>query len=87
MVSQASPSTITEQFHDLIHANHMYGLWELAGLMTARPEPQAIPYMWPWSLMKQVVEPGKFASWIAPPVRGINHQALDFEYVTVLPAN
>jgi len=26
-------------------------------------------------------EPGKFANWIAPPARGINHQPVDFEYV------
>ncbi len=39
------------------------------------------------SLMKPVTAPGQFASWIAPPVRGINHQALDFEYVTALPEN
>src|SRR5208337_1076952 len=31
------------------------------------------------SLMKPVTAPGQFASWIAPPTRGINHQALDFE--------
>jgi benzoyl-CoA 2,3-epoxidase subunit B len=28
-----------------------------------------------------VTQPGKFASWIAPPARGINAQAADFEYV------
>ena len=28
-----------------------------------------------------VIEPGKFASWIAPPQRGINGQAIDYEYV------
>jgi benzoyl-CoA 2,3-dioxygenase component B len=33
------------------------------------------------SLMRQVVAPGKFAGWIAPPRRGINGQPLDFEYV------
>jgi benzoyl-CoA 2,3-dioxygenase component B len=33
------------------------------------------------SLMVPVVERGKFASWIAPPARGINGQAIDFEYV------
>ena len=33
------------------------------------------------SLMQPVVEPGKFASWIAPPSRGINGQPIDFEYV------
>jgi len=29
----------------------------------------------------RVVEPGKFANWIAAPRTGINGQALDFEYV------
>lgn len=33
------------------------------------------------SLMKPVTVPGQFAGWIAPPARGINHQAIDFEYV------
>jgi benzoyl-CoA 2,3-dioxygenase component B len=33
------------------------------------------------SLMRPVVERGKFASWIAPPSRGINGQPMDFEYV------
>jgi benzoyl-CoA 2,3-dioxygenase component B len=33
------------------------------------------------SLMRPVVEPGKFAGWIAPPSRGINGQPLDFPYV------
>jgi benzoyl-CoA 2,3-dioxygenase component B len=34
------------------------------------------------SLMPDAVtEPGKFAHWIAPPPRGINHQSIDFEYV------
>jgi benzoyl-CoA 2,3-epoxidase subunit B len=33
------------------------------------------------SLMGRVVEPGKFAGWIAPPPMGINRQPLDFEYV------
>ena len=33
------------------------------------------------SLMAPVVEPGKFAGWIAPPARGINGQRVDFEYV------
>jgi len=33
------------------------------------------------SLMGRVVEPGKFANWIAPPAIGINRQPLDFEYV------
>jgi benzoyl-CoA 2,3-dioxygenase component B len=33
------------------------------------------------SLMGRVVEPGKFANWIAPPAVGINRQPVDFEYV------
>ena len=28
-----------------------------------------------------VIEPGKFANWIAPPARGINGQPVEFEYV------
>ena len=28
-----------------------------------------------------VVEPGKFANWIAPPMIGINRQPVDFEYI------
>ncbi len=33
------------------------------------------------SLMGRVVEPGKFANWIAPPPMGVNKQPVDFEYV------
>jgi benzoyl-CoA 2,3-dioxygenase component B len=33
------------------------------------------------SLMVQVTEPGKFASWIAPPRVGIDNKPGDFEYV------
>jgi benzoyl-CoA 2,3-epoxidase subunit B len=33
------------------------------------------------SLMGRVVEPGKFANWIAPPAMGINKQAVDFDYI------
>jgi benzoyl-CoA 2,3-dioxygenase component B len=32
-------------------------------------------------MVRPVIEPGKFASWIAPPARGINSQPVDFEYV------
>ncbi len=35
------------------------------------------------SLMKPCAEPGKYASWIAPPARGINNQPGDFEYVKI----
>jgi benzoyl-CoA 2,3-dioxygenase component B len=33
------------------------------------------------SLMRPVIERGKFANWIAPPTRGINGHPVDFEYV------
>ncbi|HZE59259.1 MAG TPA: benzoyl-CoA 2,3-epoxidase subunit BoxB [Burkholderiales bacterium] len=33
------------------------------------------------SLMHKVIAPGKMAAWIAPPERGINNLALDYEYV------
>lgn len=33
------------------------------------------------SLMGRVVEPGKFANWIAPPMIGINRQPVNFEYI------
>ncbi len=33
------------------------------------------------SLMGRVVEPGRFANWIAPPALGINRQPVDFGYV------
>jgi len=33
------------------------------------------------SLMGRVVEPGKFANWIAPPPRGINNLPIDHEYI------
>ena len=33
------------------------------------------------SLMQGVTEPGRFAGWIAPPLRGVNSQPIEFEYV------
>ena len=33
------------------------------------------------SLMGRVIEPGKFANWIAPPARGVNGMPVEFEYV------
>lgn len=35
------------------------------------------------SLMRPVLEPGKMASWIAPPDRGINSLPVEYEYVRV----
>ena len=48
--------TATEHaFHGLIHENHMYGLWEIASQMTPHPMPQAVPHIWRWSLVKEIV--------------------------------
>ena len=33
------------------------------------------------SLMGRVVEPGRFANWIAPPARGVDNKPADFTYV------
>ena len=33
------------------------------------------------SLMHKVIEPGKMAGWLAPPERGVNNLAVDYEYV------
>ena len=43
------------------------------------PSPEDFAFV--GSLMGRIVEPGKFANWIAPPALGINRQPVDFEYV------
>ncbi len=43
------------------------------------PTPEDRAYV--QSLMKPCYEPGRFASWIAPPRKGIKGKPLDFEYV------
>jgi benzoyl-CoA 2,3-dioxygenase component B len=44
--------------------------------------PSSSDYKYVQSLMSgRVTELGKFANWIAPPIRGINNQPLNFEYV------
>src|SRR5439155_15226321 len=45
-----------QAFHERMHANHMFGLWELASQMTPHPQPKAIPFMWPADLINSVVE-------------------------------
>src|ERR1700758_3086994 len=45
-----------EAFHQRMHANHMYGLWELASQMTPHPQPKMIAHMWPWSLLESIIE-------------------------------
>jgi benzoyl-CoA 2,3-dioxygenase component B len=43
--------------------------------------PSAADFAFVASLMGSVLEPGKFAGWIAPPAMGINKNPVDFEYV------
>ena len=56
MTQRAVEADPAKEFHELIHTNNMYGLWELASQMTAHPEPKAIPYMWPWSLLEPIIK-------------------------------
>jgi gentisate 1,2-dioxygenase len=51
-----APTKTEDAFHQLIHRNHMWGLWEIASQMTPHPRPEAIPYQWKWSLLKEVVK-------------------------------
>ncbi len=43
--------------------------------------PSADDFAYVSSLMKPVLDPGKIASWIAPPTKGINGQPFEYEYV------
>src|SRR6266404_3583934 len=51
-----APIKTEDGFHQLIHQNHMWGLWEIASQMTPQPQPEAIPHQWKWSLLKEVVK-------------------------------
>ena len=55
-VPMASVDQMRAAFHERMHANHMYGLWELASQMTPQPQPKMIAYMWPWSRLKSIVD-------------------------------
>jgi len=44
-----------EAFHERMHANNMYGLWELASQMTPHPQPKMIAHMWPWSVTESII--------------------------------
>jgi gentisate 1,2-dioxygenase len=43
-------------FHERMHANNMYGLWELASQMTPHPQPKMIPHLWDWSTTESIIE-------------------------------
>jgi gentisate 1,2-dioxygenase len=51
-----APVKTEDKFHQLIHQNHMWGLWEIASQMTPHPRPEAIAHQWKWSLLKEVVK-------------------------------
>jgi gentisate 1,2-dioxygenase len=51
-----APHKVEDAFHQLIHRNHMWGLWEIASQMTPHPRPEAIAHQWKWSLLKEVVK-------------------------------
>jgi gentisate 1,2-dioxygenase len=54
-MTQHAATATAQEFHERMHAAHMYGLWELASQMTRHPEPKAIPYMWPASVLEAMV--------------------------------
>ena len=56
MTAKPQVASVREAFHERMHANHMYGLWELAGQMTPHPEPKMVAYMWRWSLLRSIIE-------------------------------
>jgi gentisate 1,2-dioxygenase len=51
-----APIKTEDRFHQLIHQNHMWGLWEIASQMTPHPRPEAVAHQWKWSLLKEVVK-------------------------------
>jgi gentisate 1,2-dioxygenase len=51
-----APVKTDDAFHELIHRNHMWGLWEIASQMTPQPRPEAVPYQWKWSVLEEVVK-------------------------------
>ncbi len=55
-MSTQTPPISEEEFHQRIHQNHMYGLWELAAQMTPHPIPQMVPWMWKASLIESVIQ-------------------------------
>jgi len=56
MNTETKTQISSEAFHERIHANHMYGLWELASQMTARPEPKMQAYLWKADLFESIIE-------------------------------
>ena len=55
MKAERKPDSMREAFHERMHANHMYGLWELASQMTPHPQPKMIAHMWPWTTLESII--------------------------------
>jgi len=55
MKAEQPSDAAREAFHQRMHANNMYGLWELASQMTPQPQPKMIAHMWPWSTLERIV--------------------------------
>src|SRR5690606_15627732 len=56
MNAETKTQVSSEAFHQRLHANHMYGLWELASQMTAHPQPKVKAHLWKWSLFESILE-------------------------------
>ena len=55
MKAERQDDALREAFHQRMHANNMYGLWELASQMTPQPQPKMIPHLWPWSTLEPII--------------------------------
>jgi len=55
MKAERQTDALREAFHERMHANNMYGLWELASQMTSQPQPKMIAHMWPWSTLEPII--------------------------------
>ena len=55
MKAERKSDSLREAFHERMHANHMYGLWELASQMTPHPQPKMIAHMWPWATLESII--------------------------------
>ncbi len=55
MKAERSNDSLREAFHERMHAQNMYGLWELASQMTPHPQPKMVAHMWPWSTLEPLI--------------------------------
>ena len=56
MTAEPEAKVTSEEFHNRIHDNYMYGLWELAGQMTPHPMPKMTAYIWKSELFESVLK-------------------------------